>query len=73
MPTQLLHPTGDDESGELLIEKLIENLKFSDCDEPLLSGSGHVYQEHGEENLKIWTELIEIWKIATERLIYDLV
>ncbi|CAB3410123.1 unnamed protein product [Caenorhabditis bovis] len=47
MPTQLLHPTGDDES---------------DCDEPLLSGSGVVSQECGEEVMQKWQECIEQWK-----------
>ncbi|EGT54899.1 CBN-TBC-11 protein [Caenorhabditis brenneri] len=46
MPTQLLHPTGEDES---------------DCDEPLLSGSGKVSQECKEEHLELWNQLIENW------------
>ncbi|CAI2355522.1 unnamed protein product [Caenorhabditis sp. 36 PRJEB53466] len=52
MPTQLLHPTGEDES---------------DCDEPLLSGSGKVSQECGEEALKTWIELIENWNPSCDK------
>ncbi|CAI5456391.1 unnamed protein product [Caenorhabditis angaria] len=51
MPTQLLHPTGEDES---------------DCDEPLLSGSGIVSQDCGEEVMKKWDECIETWKTLEE-------
>ncbi|EFO96675.1 hypothetical protein CRE_17212 [Caenorhabditis remanei] len=52
MPTQLLHPTGDDES---------------DCDEPLLSGSGKVSQECKEEHLEMWNSLIENWDQQSDR------
>ncbi|NP_001360743.1 Rab GTPase-activating protein tbc-11 [Caenorhabditis elegans] len=54
MPTQLLHPTGDDESD-------------SDCDEPLLSGSGKVSQECKEEHLEMWDQLIENWDQQSDR------
>ncbi|EPB78677.1 TBC domain protein [Ancylostoma ceylanicum] len=47
MPTQLIQPTGDDES---------------DSDEPLLSGSGNVSKDCPEELMKQWTECIEEWK-----------
>ncbi|UMM38814.1 hypothetical protein L5515_016135 [Caenorhabditis briggsae] len=52
MPTQLLHPTGDDES---------------DCDEPLLSGSGKVSQECKEEHLELWNQLINNWDQQSDR------
>ncbi|CAD6185269.1 unnamed protein product [Caenorhabditis auriculariae] len=51
MPTQLLHPTGDDES---------------DCDEPLLSGSGVVSQDCGEEVMQNWNDCISQWKESSE-------
>ncbi|PAV65018.1 hypothetical protein WR25_08345 isoform B [Diploscapter pachys] len=47
MPTQLLQPAGDDES---------------DCDEPLLSGSGTVNRECTEELMQQWKTCIEEWK-----------
>lgn len=52
MPTQLLHPTGEDES---------------DCDEPLLSGSGKVSQECKEEHLELWDQLIKNWDQQSDR------
>lgn len=52
MPTQLLHPTGEDES---------------DCDEPLLSGSGKVSQECKEEHLELWNQLIKNWDQQSDR------
>uniref|UniRef100_A0A8R1DH82 Rab-GAP TBC domain-containing protein n=1 Tax=Caenorhabditis japonica TaxID=281687 RepID=A0A8R1DH82_CAEJA len=39
----------------------------TNCDEPLLSGSGLVLQEYGEEKLKIWEELIEHWESTEKR------
>uniref|UniRef100_A0A1I7XJX0 PID domain-containing protein n=1 Tax=Heterorhabditis bacteriophora TaxID=37862 RepID=A0A1I7XJX0_HETBA len=47
MPTQLIQPTGEDES---------------DSDEPLLSGSGIVSRECTEELMQQWKESIEEWK-----------
>ena len=47
MPTQLIHPADDDES---------------DCDEPLLSGSGEVNRECSEDKLTAWREVIDQWK-----------
>ncbi|KAJ1356632.1 hypothetical protein KIN20_014371 [Parelaphostrongylus tenuis] len=47
MPSQLILPTGDDES---------------DSDEPLLSGSGDVSKDCPEELMKQWTACIEEWR-----------
>uniref|UniRef100_A0A0R3PEK7 Rab-GAP TBC domain-containing protein n=1 Tax=Angiostrongylus costaricensis TaxID=334426 RepID=A0A0R3PEK7_ANGCS len=51
MPSQLILPTGDDES---------------DSDEPLLSGSGDVSKDCPEELMKQWTACIEEWRTNEE-------
>ncbi|VDL79325.1 unnamed protein product [Nippostrongylus brasiliensis] len=51
MPTQLIQPTGDDES---------------DSDEPLLSGSGNVSKDCTEELMEQWKKCIEEWKLSSE-------
>lgn len=72
MPTQLIHPADDDESGKSEFVKSKTNRKskyFSDSDEPLLSGSGEVNRECSKDILTEWQHIIDGWKEEPEKFV----